>query len=94
MSHFHCGLQNVENLIDNPEDLAFFASMKTDRVATFGVLDKKLQLKVKRGEERQAAAAAKQSRCVKDLKEMTAMSSLGPKSDEESEEDTNSLSII
>ncbi|KAJ8015190.1 hypothetical protein DPEC_G00023560 [Dallia pectoralis] len=39
---------NVEKLIDNPEDLAFLASMKTDRVATFGVLDKKLQLKVKR----------------------------------------------
>ncbi|KAJ7985890.1 hypothetical protein DPEC_G00345160 [Dallia pectoralis] len=39
---------NVEKLIDNPEDLVFLASMKTDRVATFGVLDKKLQLKVKR----------------------------------------------
>ncbi|KAJ8001084.1 hypothetical protein DPEC_G00187540 [Dallia pectoralis] len=39
---------NVEKLIDNPEDLAFLASMKTDRVATFGVLDIKLQLKVKR----------------------------------------------
>ncbi|CAL8370419.1 unnamed protein product [Boreogadus saida] len=38
--------RGVENLIDNPEDLAFLASMKTDRVATFGVLDKKLQLKV------------------------------------------------
>ena len=50
----------VENLIDNPEDLAFLASMKTDRVATFGVLDKKLQLKVKQWEERQDAAAAKQ----------------------------------
>ncbi|KAJ8010903.1 hypothetical protein DPEC_G00079990 [Dallia pectoralis] len=36
---------NVEKLIDNPEDLAFLASMKTDRVATFGVLDIKLQLK-------------------------------------------------
>ncbi|KAJ4935798.1 hypothetical protein JOQ06_017325 [Pogonophryne albipinna] len=57
---------NVEKLIDNPEDLAFLASMKTDRVATFGVLDKK-QLKVKRREERQAAAAARQSRCKKEL---------------------------
>ncbi|KAK5883105.1 hypothetical protein CesoFtcFv8_019471 [Champsocephalus esox] len=46
---------NVEKLIDNPEDLAFLASMKTDRVATCGVLDKKLQLKVKRREEHQAA---------------------------------------
>ncbi|XP_034087493.1 uncharacterized protein LOC117556300 [Gymnodraco acuticeps] len=65
---------NVEKLIDNLEDLAFLASMKTDRVATFGVLDKKLQLK--RREERQAAAAARQSRCENELEEMTAMSSL------------------
>ncbi|KAI4815765.1 hypothetical protein KUCAC02_005892 [Chaenocephalus aceratus] len=50
------------------KDLAFLASMKTDRVATFGVLDKNLQLKVKRREERQAAAAAaRQSRCEKEL---------------------------
>ncbi|XP_033962512.1 uncharacterized protein [Pseudochaenichthys georgianus] len=63
---------NVEKLIDNPEDLAFLASMKTNRVATFGVLDKKLQLKVKRREERQAAAAARQSRCEKELEKMTA----------------------
>ncbi|KAI4817221.1 hypothetical protein KUCAC02_009497, partial [Chaenocephalus aceratus] len=56
--------------------LDFLASMKTDRVATFCVLDKKLQLKVKRREERQAAAAARQSRCEKELEEMKAMSSL------------------
>ncbi len=61
---------NVVKLIDNPEDLAFLASMKTDRVATFGVLDKKRQLKVKRREERQAAAAARQSRCEKELEEI------------------------
>ncbi|KAJ4939198.1 hypothetical protein JOQ06_028654 [Pogonophryne albipinna] len=82
---------NVEKLIDNPEDLAFLASMKTDRVATFGVLDKKLQLKVKRREERQAAAAARQSRCEKELEEMTAMSGLVSESDEEPEEDTNTV---
>ncbi|KAK5878165.1 hypothetical protein CesoFtcFv8_025599 [Champsocephalus esox] len=82
---------NVEKLIDNPEDLAFLASMKTDRVATFGVLDKKLQLKVKRREERQAAAAARQSRCEKELEEITAMSSLVSESDEEPEEDTNTV---
>ncbi|KAJ4925994.1 hypothetical protein JOQ06_008179, partial [Pogonophryne albipinna] len=82
---------NVEKLIDNPEDLAFLASMKTDRVATFGVLDKKLQLKVKRREERQAAAAARQSRCEKELEEMTAMSSLVSESDEEPEADTNTV---
>ncbi len=63
---------NVEKLIDNPEDLAFLASMETDRVATFGVLDKMRQLKVKRREERQ-------------------MSSLESESDEESEEDTNTV---
>ena len=78
-------------LIDNPEDLAFLASMKTDRVVTFGVLDKKLQLKVKRREERQAAAAARQSRCEKKLEEMTAMSSLVSESDEKPEEDTNTV---
>ena len=33
----------VEKLIDNPEDLAFLASMKTDRVVTLGVLDKKVK---------------------------------------------------
>ncbi|XDV14327.1 hypothetical protein PO909_014598 [Leuciscus waleckii] len=82
---------NVEKLIDNPEDLAFLASMKTDRVGTFGVLDKKLQLKVKRREERQAAAAARQSHFEKELEEMTAMSSLELESDEESEEDTNTV---
>ncbi len=82
---------NVEKLIDNPEDLAFLTSMKTDRVATFGVLDKKRQLKVKRREERQAAAAARQSRCEKELEEMTAMSSLESESDEETEEDTNTV---
>ncbi len=82
---------NVEKLIDNPEDLAFLASMKTGRVATFGVLDKKRQLKVKRREERQAAAAARQSRCEKELEEMTAMSSLESESDEESEEDNNTV---
>ncbi|KAI4799919.1 hypothetical protein KUCAC02_016457 [Chaenocephalus aceratus] len=82
---------NVEKLIDNPEDLAFLASMKTDRVATFSVLDKKLQLKVKRREERQAAAAARQSRCEKELEEITAMSSLVSESDEEPEEDTNTV---
>ncbi len=82
---------NVEKLIDNPEYLAFLASMKTDRVATFGVLDKKRQLKVKRREERQAAAAARQSRFEKELEEMTAMSSLESESDEESEEDTNTV---
>ncbi len=65
--------------------------MKTDRVATFGVLDKKRQLKVKRREERQAAAAARQSRCEKELEEMTAMSSLESESDEETEEDTNTV---
>lgn len=54
---------NVKKLIYNPEDLAFLVSVKTDRVATFGVLDKKLQLKVKQREVRQAAAAARQSRC-------------------------------
>ncbi len=74
---------NVEKLIDNPEDLVFLDSMKTDRVATFGVLDKKRQLKVKRREERQAAAAARQSRCEKELEEMMAMSSLESESDEE-----------
>ncbi|KAI4830172.1 hypothetical protein KUCAC02_001822, partial [Chaenocephalus aceratus] len=73
--------------------LAFLASMKTDRVATFGVLDKKLQLKVKRREERQAAAAARQSRCEKELEEMTAMSSLVSESDEEPEEDTNTVPV-
>ncbi|KAL7394860.1 hypothetical protein ABVT39_005592 [Epinephelus coioides] len=82
---------NVEKLIDNPEDLAFLASMKTDRVATFSVLDKKLQLKVKRREERQVAAAARQSRCEKELEEMMAMSSLVLESDEEPEEDTNTV---
>ncbi|KAJ4939573.1 hypothetical protein JOQ06_029018 [Pogonophryne albipinna] len=66
--------------------------MKTDRVATFGVLDKKLQLKVKRREERQAAAAARQSRCEKELEEMTPMSILVSESDEEPEEDTNTVS--
>ncbi|KAI4828698.1 hypothetical protein KUCAC02_022776 [Chaenocephalus aceratus] len=80
---------NVEKLIDNPEVLAFLASMKTDRVATFGVLDKKQQLKVKQREERQAAAAARQSLCEKELEEMTAMSSLVSESDKEQEEDTN-----
>ena len=85
---------NVEKLIDNPEDLAFLARMKSDRVATFVVLDKQLQLKVKRRGERQAAIAARQSRCEKELEEMTAMSSLESESDEESEEDTNSLSTI
>ena len=60
--------------------------MKTDRVATFGALDKKLQLKVKRREERQAATAAWQSRCEKELKEMMEMSSLVSESDEEPED--------
>ncbi|KAJ4931376.1 hypothetical protein JOQ06_025673 [Pogonophryne albipinna] len=82
---------NVEKLIDNPEDLAFLASMKTDRVSTFGVLDKKLQREVKRREERQATAAARQSRCEKELEEMTAMSSLVSESDEEPEEDANTV---
>ena len=35
--------RNVEKLIDKPEDLAFLASMKTDRVVTLGVLDKKVK---------------------------------------------------
>ncbi|KAJ8012774.1 hypothetical protein DPEC_G00046370 [Dallia pectoralis] len=65
--------------------------MKNDRVATFGVLDIKLQLKVKWREERQAAAAARQSCCEKELEEMTAMSSLESESDGKSEEDTNTV---
>lgn len=74
---------NVEKLIDNPEDLAFLASMKTDRVATFGALDKKLQLKVKRREEHHAATAATQSRCEKELKEKMEMFTLVSESDED-----------
>ena len=37
---------NAEELIRDPEDLAFLASMKGDRVATFGAFDVKLQSKV------------------------------------------------
>ncbi|KAJ8337082.1 hypothetical protein SKAU_G00383020 [Synaphobranchus kaupii] len=39
---------NAEELIRDPEDVAFLASMKGDRVATFGAFDAKLQSKVKR----------------------------------------------
>lgn len=40
---------------------------------------------------RQAAAAARRSRCEKELEEMTAMSSLVSESDEEPEDDTNTV---
>ncbi|MEL7309707.1 MAG: hypothetical protein AAGK05_18910, partial [Pseudomonadota bacterium] len=45
---------NAEDLISNPEDLAFLSSMKGDRVATFGALDMKLKAKAQRRQEREA----------------------------------------
>ena len=46
---------NVEQLMKNQEDLAFLHSMKTDRKATFGALDKPNAAKEKRKEARLSA---------------------------------------
>ncbi|KAJ8369049.1 hypothetical protein SKAU_G00090770 [Synaphobranchus kaupii] len=81
---------NAEELIRNPEDVAFLASMKGDRVATFGAFDAKLQSKVKRRQEREAGAAARQARFTKEQQEMTVTSSMAvleSESDEDSDAD-------
>ena len=49
--------------------------MKGDRIATFCAADEKLQSKLKRRQEREAAAAARQARSIKEHREMTMTSS-------------------
>uniref|UniRef100_UPI00358E1E58 uncharacterized protein n=1 Tax=Myxine glutinosa TaxID=7769 RepID=UPI00358E1E58 len=66
---------NAEELIRDPEDVAFLASMKGDRVATFGMFAAKLQSKVKRRQEREAREAARQTRATKEQQETTTTSS-------------------
>lgn len=83
---------NAEELIRDPEDVAFLASMKGDRVATFGAFDAKLQSVVKRRQEREAAATARQARATitKEQHETTMTSStavLESASDEDSDKD-------
>ena len=46
---------NVEQLMKNQEDLTFLHSMKTDRKATFGALDKMTAAREKRKEARLSA---------------------------------------
>ena len=43
---------HAEQLIKNTEDLAFLESMKNDRLATFGSMDKVLAIKIQRREQR------------------------------------------
>ncbi|KAJ8400712.1 hypothetical protein AAFF_G00394810 [Aldrovandia affinis] len=60
------------------------------KVATFGTFNAKLQSKVKRRQEHEAGAAARQARTTKEQKEMTATSStavLESESDEDSDTD-------
>ncbi|KAJ4930285.1 hypothetical protein JOQ06_019290 [Pogonophryne albipinna] len=78
---------NAEEKIRNPEDIAFLASMKGDRVATFGAFDAKLQSKVKRRQKREAGAAARQSHFTSEQQEMkvkSRMAMLESESDEDS----------
>ena len=67
---------NAEELIREPKDIAFLASMKGDRVATFGAFDAKLQSKVKRRQERECVFAARQARVTKVQQGMTATTSM------------------
>ena len=64
---------NAEQLIRNPEDIDFLASMKGDRMATFGAFDTKIQFKVKQQQEREAA---QQAYLAKEQQEMTATYSM------------------
>jgi hypothetical protein len=61
-STFQLWPPNVESLVKNEEDLAFLQSMKSDRVASFGVFDKLLAQKVDRRNQRAAAAETRQKR--------------------------------
>ena len=58
---------NVEKIIKNPQDLAFLHSMKGDRVASFGGLDKVLAGKIARRKRRDVVAAERLDRARKEL---------------------------
>ncbi|KAK5901429.1 hypothetical protein CgunFtcFv8_026302 [Champsocephalus gunnari] len=78
---------NVEKLIDNPRRPSFLGQHEDRQSGHIWCIGQKAAAQG----ERQAAAAARQSRCEKELEEMTAMSSLVSESDEEPEEDTNTV---
>ena len=80
---------NAENLINNPEDLAFFVSMKGDRVATFGALDMNLKAKAQRRQERETAAAARKERSIKERQEAQMVPSTSALEDDESDKDSD-----
>ena len=64
--------QNADSLIKHDEDLAFLQSMKGDRVASFGGLDKKLAQKIVRRNCRNASALQRLQRARDTMKTSTA----------------------
>jgi len=67
---------NAEQLIKNPEDVAFLQSMKTNCLAPFGPRDKVLAAKVQRREQRDNMEAWQRERMQSHLKSMTAPKTL------------------
>ena len=78
----------AEQLMNEPEDVAFLVSMKGDRVATFGAFDAKLHSKVKRRQERECNAATLQERTIKEQLETFSTAVLDSDSDNGSSNET------
>lgn len=78
---------NAEQLIKNPEDVAFLQSMKTDRLATFGPRDKVLAAKVQRREQRDYMEIRQRARIQSYLKSTSAPNILHDHDSSSSDED-------
>lgn len=66
---------NAEELIQNPEDLAFLNSMKTDRIATFGSFDKVLDVQRQRVDARALSETKRREKAEQEMADCEASTS-------------------
>lgn len=79
---------NVDSLIKNDEDRAFLQSMKTDRLATFGGKDSKLQKMIERKNERLKAESRRREKVKQDLSLSETLSTFNDSNEDSSDEDS------
>lgn len=91
---------NVEMIIKNPEDRRFLESMKGDRSATFGPLDRVLANKIKRRQEKEKAEDDRRKRVHKEMASanvvvvaVSTMEANSPNSVSDSQSDVESVDV-
>lgn len=85
---------NVDKLIKCEEDRAFLASMRTDRLATFGACDKILAAKRDRRDQRLATESERRRRHIQQQHEASTKSVPVSNSDSDSVEDAEENEVI